>query len=597
MIQTARGIGASSGIAIGKAFVLPSWEWDVPEKKMDPSDLAKEFERLYEGVRSSKDEIQYIKNEISEMVGKEESTIFDAHLAILEDPVFMNEIQGIIQRQYKAAEVAVKEAIDHFVTMFDLLDDDYMKERALDIKDVGNRLLKHLLGAPEITLPTDANPYILVAKELSPSQLVHLNPKNVLGIVMLMGGKTSHSAIMARALGIPLVLGLEGKLKEPIQTGEKVVVDGEQGHVLVEPSVEVLAWYKERQRVFHHEMAELCKIKSLPAVTTDGHSIHLAANISSTRELDIAVQNGAESVGLFRTEFMYMDRIYPPNEMEQFTVYRELAQTFREKTVIIRTLDIGGDKPMDYLQIPEEDNPFLGYRAIRICLDRTDVFKTQLRAILRASAFGPIKVMFPMISSMEEIVAAKRILEESKQELREEGQAFNDDIPIGIMIEVPAAAAMADFLAEEVDFFSIGTNDLVQYTLAVDRMNEQIAHMYDPYHPAVLRLIRQTVEAAKQKGIHVGVCGEMAGDPRAVPLWVALGIDELSMSSRTIPRVKAAIRRTSCADSKSLASQLYLCRTKAEIEGVLGFDSPPPTSSFEQAEAAMKYVNSESIEQ
>ncbi|WP_084509301.1 phosphoenolpyruvate--protein phosphotransferase [Paenibacillus assamensis] len=597
MIQTARGIGASSGIAIGKAFVLPSWEWDVPEKKMDPSDLAKEFERLYEGVRSSKDEIQYIKNEISEMVGKEESTIFDAHLAILEDPVFMNEIQGIIQRQYKAAEVAVKEAIDHFVTMFDLLDDDYMKERALDIKDVGNRLLKHLLGAPEITLPTDANPYILVAKELSPSQLVHLNPKNVLGIVMLMGGKTSHSAIMARALGIPLVLGLEGKLKDPIQTGEKVVVDGEQGHVLVEPSAEVLAWYKERQRVFQDEMAELCKIKSLPAVTTDGHSIHLAANISSTRELDIAVQNGAESVGLFRTEFMYMDRIYPPNEMEQFTVYRELAQTFREKTVIIRTLDIGGDKPMDYLQIPEEDNPFLGYRAIRICLDRTDVFKTQLRAILRASDYGPIKVMFPMISSMEEIVAAKRILEEAKQELREEGQAFNEDIPIGIMIEVPAAAAMADFLAEEVDFFSIGTNDLVQYTLAVDRMNEQIAHMYDPYHPAVLRLIRQTVEAAKQKGIHVGVCGEMAGDPRAVPLWVALGIDELSMSSRTIPRVKAAIRRTSCEDSKGLASQLYRCRTKAEIEGVLGFESLPPTSSFEQAEAAMKYVNSESFEQ
>ncbi|MCR8845675.1 phosphoenolpyruvate--protein phosphotransferase [Paenibacillus sp. SC116] len=597
MIQTARGIGASSGIAIGKAFVLPSWEWDVPEKKMDPSDLAKEFERLYEGVRSSKDEIQYIKNEISEMVGKEESTIFDAHLAILEDPVFMNEIQGIIQRQYKAAEVAVKEAIDHFVTMFDLLDDDYMKERALDIKDVGNRLLKHLLGAPEITLPTDANPYILVAKELSPSQLVHLNPKNVLGIVMLMGGKTSHSAIMARALGIPLVLGLEGKLKDPIQTGEKVVVDGEQGHVLVEPSAEVLAWYKERQRVFHHEMAELCKIKSLPAVTTDGHSIHLAANISSTRELDIAVQNGAESVGLFRTEFMYMDRIYPPNEMEQFTVYRELAQTFREKTVIIRTLDIGGDKPMDYLQIPEEDNPFLGYRAIRICLDRTDVFKTQLRAILRASAYGPIKVMFPMISSMEEIVAAKRILEESKQELREEDQAFNEDIPIGIMIEVPAAAAMADFLAEEVDFFSIGTNDLVQYTLAVDRMNEQIAHMYDPYHPAVLRLIRQTVEAAKQKGIHVGVCGEMAGDPRAVPLWVALGIDELSMSSRTIPRVKAAIRRTSSADSKGLAVQLYRCRTKAEIEGVLGFESIPLTAAFEQAEAAIKYINPELLEQ
>jgi len=569
MTQKVQGIGASAGIAIGKAFVLPTWEWDVPEEKMDPADLAREFERLYDGIRSSKHEIEFIKSEIKEMVGSEESSIFDAHLAILEDPIFMNEIQGIIQRQYKAAEVAVKEAIDHFVTMFDLLDDEYMKERALDIKDVGNRLLKHLLGAPEITLPTDTQPYILVAKELSPSQLVHLNPKNVLGIVMLQGGKTSHSAIMARALGIPLVLGLEGKVAKPIQTGDTVIVDGEYGIVHIAPPQDVITCYEARRDAYVQEADELQKIVSLPAVTLDDFVVQLGANISSTRELNIADQNGAEGVGLFRTEFMYMDRSYPPSEAEQFTVYLEAAEHCKDNSVIIRTLDVGGDKPMDYLNLPEEDNPFLGYRAIRICLDRQDLFKTQLRAILRASAHGPIMVMFPMITSVNEVQAAKSILEQAKAELREEGLPFNEELPVGIMIEVPAAAMIADQLAKEVDFFSIGTNDLVQYTLAVDRMNEQIAHMYDPFHPAVLRLIRYTVQAAKQAGIMVGVCGEMAGDPRAVPIWLALGVNKLSMSSRSIPRVKAAVRRSTVEQCKRIADSVFESGTKEEIEMVL----------------------------
>lgn len=569
MTQKVQGIGASAGIAIGKAFVLPTWEWDVPEEKMDPADLAREFERLYDGIRSSKHEIEFIKSEIKEMVGSEESSIFDAHLAILEDPIFMNEIQGIIQRQYKAAEVAVKEAIDHFVTMFDLLDDEYMKERALDIKDVGNRLLKHLLGAPEITLPTDTQPYILVAKELSPSQLVHLNPKNVLGIVMLQGGKTSHSAIMARALGIPLVLGLEGKIAKPIQTGDTVIVDGEYGIVHIAPPQDVITCYEARRDAYVQEADELQKIVSLPAVTLDDFIVQLGANISSTRELNIADQNGAEGVGLFRTEFMYMDRSYPPSEAEQFTVYLEAAEHCKDNSVIIRTLDVGGDKPMDYLNLPEEDNPFLGYRAIRICLDRQDLFKTQLRAILRASAHGPIMVMFPMITSVNEVQAAKSILEQAKAELREEGLPFNEELPVGIMIEVPAAAMIADQLAKEVDFFSIGTNDLVQYTLAVDRMNEQIAHMYDPFHPAVLRLIRYTVQAAQQAGIMVGVCGEMAGDPRAVPIWLALGVNKLSMSSRSIPRVKAAVRRSTVEQCKRIADRVFESGTKEEIEMVL----------------------------
>ncbi|WCR29258.1 phosphoenolpyruvate--protein phosphotransferase [Paenibacillus thiaminolyticus] len=566
MTQKVQGIGASSGIAIGKAFVLPTWEWDVPEEKMDPSDLAREFERLYEGIRSSKDEIEFIKSEIREMVGNEESSIFDAHLAILDDPIFMNEIQGIIQRQYKAAEVAVKEAIDHFVTMFDLLDDEYMKERALDIKDVGNRLLKHLLGAPEITLPTDTQPYILVAKELSPSQLVHLNPKNVLGIVMLMGGKTSHSAIMARALGIPLVLGLEGKITRPVQTGDLVIVDGEHGMVYIEPPEQVVKQYVARHEAYAREMDELMKLVKLPAVTQDGLRISLSANISSTRELEIADQNGAEGVGLFRTEFMYMDRSYPPSEAEQLTVYRDAAEHYKDSQVIIRTLDIGGDKPMEYLNLPEEDNPFLGYRAIRICLDQQELFKSQLRAILRASAHGPVAIMIPMISSVEEIIAAKAVLEEAKAELRDEGLPFDEKLPVGIMVEVPAAALIADRLAEEVDFFSIGTNDLVQYTLAVDRMNEQIAHMYDPFHPAVLRLIRHTIEAAQARGIGISVCGEMAGDTRAVPLWIAMGVTKLSMSSRFIPRVKAAIHRATRTGSEQLAERIFSARSKAEID-------------------------------
>ncbi|CAH8769809.1 phosphoenolpyruvate--protein phosphotransferase [Paenibacillus dendritiformis] len=566
MTQKVEGIGASSGIAIGKAFVLPTWEWDVPEEKMDPSDLAREFERLYEGIRSSKDEIEFIKSEIREMVGNEESSIFDAHLAILDDPIFMNEIQGIIQRQYKAAEVAVKEAIDHFVTMFDLLDDEYMKERALDIKDVGNRLLKHLLGAPEITLPTDTQPYILVAKELSPSQLVHLNPKNVLGIVMLMGGKTSHSAIMARALGIPLVLGLEGKITRPVQTGDLVIVDGEHGIVYIEPPEQVVKQYEVRHEAYAREMDELKKLVKLPAVTQDGLTINLSANISSTRELEIADQNGAEGVGLFRTEFMYMDRSYPPSEAEQLAVYRDAAEHYKDSQVIIRTLDIGGDKPMEYLNLPEEDNPFLGYRAIRICLDQQELFKSQLRAILRASAHGPVAIMIPMISSVEEIIAAKAVLEQAKAELRDEGLPFDEKLPVGIMVEVPAAALIADRLAEEVDFFSIGTNDLVQYTLAVDRMNEQIAHMYDPFHPAVLRLIRHTIEAAQARGIGISVCGEMAGDTRAVPLWIALGVTKLSMSSRFIPRVKAAIHRATRTGSEQLAERIFAARSKAEID-------------------------------
>ncbi|CAH1190719.1 Phosphoenolpyruvate-protein phosphotransferase [Paenibacillus auburnensis] len=566
MIQ---GIGAAAGVAIGKAFVLPNWEWSLPDTQVNPVDLAKEFERLYEGIRTSKDEIEFIKKEFREVVGPEESSIFDAHLAILDDPVFMSEIRGIIERQYKAAEVAVKEAIDHFVAMFDLLDDEYMKERAVDIKDVGNRLLKHLLGAPEVTLPSDTQPYILVAKELSPSQLAHLNPVYVLGIVTMMGGKTSHSSIMARALGIPLVAGLENKLTSPIQTGDMLVMDGETGTVQIHPDETTVQAYAARRDKQQKKKEQLELLATVEAVTKDGASLHLAGNISSVKELDMALKYGAEGVGLFRTEFLYMDRHSFPTEEEQFEVYKLVAEKVGSNSVVIRTLDIGGDKHLDYFQLPEEQNPFLGYRAIRISLDRKDMFKTQLTAILRASHYGNVKLMFPMISSVEEVQAAKAILNEVKNELDEQGIPYNHKIPVGIMIEVPAAVMIAELLAEEVDFFSIGTNDLVQYVLAVDRMNEQIAHMYHPYHPAVLRMIRMTVQAARDVGIDVSVCGEMAADERSLPLWLELGIRTLSMSPQALLRVKHRTLNTLAAEAKEIAKACFRHRTSLQTEEVL----------------------------
>ncbi len=562
MIQ---GIGASAGIAIGRSFVLPNWEWELPEQKIDVADFAREFERVYEGIRTSKSEIEQIKDELRDVVGSEETHIFDAHIAILDDPVFMNEIQGIIQRQYKAAEVAVKEAIDHFVTMFDLLDDEYMKERALDIKDVGNRLLKHLLGAPEITLPSDTQPFILIAKELSPSQLAHINPQHVLGIVTLAGSTTSHSAIMARALGVPLVVGVETKLEEPIQTGQTIIIDGSDGTVFIEPVQQIIDAYTELHNAQSEAKKRLHGIAGHRPVTPDGKRLELAANISSFKELEIALSSGAHGVGLFRTEFLYMDRNRFPREEEQFEVYRSVAEKLGGEPLVIRTLDVGGDKQLDYFELPEEDNPFLGYRAIRISLDRQDLFKTQLRAILRASHYGQVKLMYPLISSVDEVRAANAVLDEAKRELEEAGHPYDKGIKIGIMIEVPAAVMIADLLAEEVDFFSIGTNDLVQFTLAVDRMNEEISHLYEPYHPALIRMLRMTVEAAKRAGISVGVCGELAGDLRALPIWLSLDVDEISMSSHSILQVKERLLCTSQEESREVFQQLQACRTSTEV--------------------------------
>jgi phosphoenolpyruvate-protein phosphotransferase (PTS system enzyme I) len=564
-----RGIGASDGIAMGKAFMIPTWEWDFPEKMIDVTDLAYEFERLYDGIRSSKDELKLIKQEIHEVVGQEESNIFDAHLAILEDPIFMNEIQGIIERQYKAAEVAVKEVIDKFVGMFDLIDDEYMKERALDIKDVGNRLLKHLLGDMEETVPPTDYPYILVAKELTPSQLAHLDPAKVLGLVTMVGGTHSHVAIMARAMSVPFVIGLEGKLLRPIQNGDFLIIDGQEGTLYINPDDAAIERYKARKSNWLEFKESLQELSNVPPMTVDNKMINLHANINSFKEIDQVVRNGASGVGLFRTEYLYMDRDSLPSEEEQFEVYKHAAAKLNGLPIVIRTLDIGGDKKLDYMPMAKEDNPFLGYRAIRISLGRKDLFKTQLKAILRASVFGYVRIMYPMITTLNEIKEANAILEEAKQELSALGYDFDSNIEVGITIEVPAAALIADVLASEVNFLSIGTNDLVQYVLAVDRMNENIAHMYDPYHPAVIRLLKHIIDAGKRVGVPVGVCGELAGDIRALPIWLGLGFEELSISIQTLLQVKHRLLSSNYAKCQKLVESILACKTSQEIHSLL----------------------------
>ena len=561
-----RGFGGASGFAIGRAFVLPSLELELPDKLVDVADLAVEFEKLYEGIRCSKSEIENIKQDISDLIGEEESNIFNAHLAILEDPIFMNEIQGLMQRHYKAAEVAVKETIDKFVSMFDLLDDDYMKERAADIKDVGNRLLKHLLGDWEEADPPADTPYILVAKELSPSHLARLDSAQVLGVVTMLGGTTSHAAIMLRAMGIPFVMGMENRLPAAIQTGDILVIDGDEGSVIVNPPQDVIAVYEEKRSRAAANLERLKQIAHVPTVTKDSVKMELKVNISSAKELDMALKYGAKGVGLFRTEFLYMDRVSLPLEDEQYEVYREAAVKLGERPLVIRTLDIGGDKSVSFMNLPQEDNPALGYRAIRILLDCRELFKTQLKAILRASLHGNIRIMYPMISSVDEVRQANEILEQAKQELTEEGKPFKGDTPVGIMIEVPAAVVVADLLAEEVQFFSIGTNDLIQYALAVDRMNETVSSLYDPYHPAVLRLLKQVADAAKASGIPVSVCGELAGDPEAIPLWLGLGIHELSMSVQCLLPVKEQVLQSDAQTGRSFLEEALRLRRSSEIK-------------------------------
>jgi phosphotransferase system enzyme I (PtsI) len=564
-----KGIAAAPGIVIGRAVVKKEEAIRVERRVLEREQAAAEVERFRDGVKAADRDLERIKEKARREMGVEEARIFEAHQLFLQDPEFVGAIEAKIESELVNAEAALEEVRDSFVAIFESMDNEYMRERAADLRDVSQRLLKKLLGVDDQWGADFADPVVLVVHDLTPSDTAQLDREKVKGFVTNIGGRTSHSAIMARTMEIPAVVGLSD-ITELLQTGDLVIVDGLEGDVLVRPEPAVVATYAEKQREYHKQKETWARLVQEATVTADGHRVELAANIGNPQDAVQAVQNGAEGVGLFRTEFLYMGRDQFPTEEEQFEAYKSAAETMgKERPVVIRTLDIGGDKELSYLSLPKELNPFLGYRAIRLCLDRTELFKTQLRALLRASAYGNIKIMYPMIATLAELRQANRILDEVKAELREQRISFNEELEVGIMIEVPAAAMIADQLAKEADFFSIGTNDLIQYTMAADRMNEQVSYLYDPYHPAILRLIHQVIKAAHQEGKWVGMCGEMAGEAHAIPILLGLGLDEFSMSATSILRARHLLKQLSYRELQETARHVLALESGEEIKAYI----------------------------
>ncbi|MFS0612729.1 phosphoenolpyruvate--protein phosphotransferase [Lederbergia ruris] len=560
------GIAASRGIAIAKAYRLV--EPDLTFEKKTVSDPTAEVDRLQGALDTSKQELELIKNQAEAELGKDKADIFEAHLLVLSDPELIASIEDKINTEKVNAEQALKDTTDMFITMFEQMDNEYMRERAADIRDVTKRVLSHLLGVEIVNPSMISEEVVVVAEDLTPSDTAQLNRKFVKGFTTNIGGRTSHSAIMARSLEIPAVVGTKEATKK-INNGDMLIVDGLQGEIHINPSTEVLAEYKAKQQQFEAEKAELAKLVNEKSVSADGHQVELAANIGTPDDLEGVLHNGAEAVGLYRTEFLYMGRTELPTEEEQFESYKKVLEGMEGKAVVVRTLDIGGDKNLPYLDLPEEMNPFLGFRAIRLCLEQQDIFRTQLRALLRASAYGNLKIMFPMIATLDEFREAKQILEEEKQKLVSEGISVAEHIETGIMVEIPSTAVMADLFAKEVDFFSIGTNDLIQYTMAADRMNERVSYLYQPYSPAILRLVKMVIDAAHKEGKWAGMCGEMAGDELAIPLLLGLGLDEFSMSATSILRARAQIAKLSKQEMENLAKEaLQMSNTADVLEAV-----------------------------
>ena len=562
-----KGIAASPGIEIGKVYVFKKQAFSIDKSPIAPEQAENEAIRLKRAVEDSKNQIHAIIERTRE-AGEEYAEIFEAHLMILEDAVFINKIADKIKGELITAEYATQQIAEQYIEQFNSMGDAYFKERAADVKDIGDRIVRSLLGIETKSLSGIVEKVIIIAEDLTPSDTAQLNKNFVLAFAVDMGGRTSHTSIMARSMEIPAVVGL-CDFSQKAKDGDLVIVDGNEGIVILNPDAETLKLYQEKKEEYLKDYSELCKLKNEPCKTVCGRRIEICANIGSPADCCGASDKGAEGCGLFRTEFLYMDRTTLPDEEEQFNAYREVVESMAPNPVIIRTLDIGGDKKLPYLDMPAEQNPFLGWRAIRICLERTDIFKTQLRAILRASSFGKVRIMFPMISGISEIRKAKQILKEVQEELEEEGIPFDKDLEIGIMIEIPSAAVTADLLAKEVDFFSIGTNDLIQYTLAADRMNERISHLYDPLHPAVLRLIKHVVDVSHKAGIWTGMCGEMAGDAVAAPILLGLGLDELSMSAVSIPHVKKVIRSMNYKDAVKLAEDALNLKEPDEIRAMV----------------------------
>ncbi len=564
-MKVVEGVLASNGITIARAYCLESSSFKISKKQIN--EHSEEISRFQDAIKQAKLEIDQIKERTEMRLGTEKASIFSAQLLILEDPEFIGEVTDKIKSENVNAEYAANVIADKLVSLFEAIENDYMRERATDIRDVTDRLIAILLHVelPNLDLITDE--VIIVAEDLTPSVTAQLDKQYIKGFVTNIGGRTSHTAIMARSMGIPAVVGTKN-IMEKVKNNDLLIVDGEEGYVIINPTEEKIKEYHEKKKQFELKSEELKKLINTKTVTADGHSIELSANIGTPEEVQNVLEHGAEGIGLYRTEFLYMNRDQLPNEEEQFAAYKRVLEEMKNKPVVIRTLDIGGDKELPYLHFPKEMNPFLGMRAIRYCLENKTVFRTQLRALLRASKFGNLKIMFPMIATLEELREAKQLLQDERDVLLAEGVLLAESIKIGMMIETPASVAMADHFAKEVDFFSIGTNDLIQYTMAADRMNENISYLYQPFNPAILRSISRVIEAAHNEGIRVGMCGEMAGDNLAIPVLLALGLDEFSMSPSSILPARLQLTKLS-REMTNLKKELLHLQTAADVHDYL----------------------------
>ncbi|AIS53231.1 phosphoenolpyruvate-protein phosphotransferase PtsI [Thermoanaerobacter kivui] len=563
-----KGVAASPGIAIGKVFLYTKEKAVINVQNIDESKVEYEIERFKKALQVTQQQIKKIKEDALREFGPDKAEIFEAHFMLASDPELIEGVESMIKNERITADNAVNKVIEQNASVMESLNDEYLKERAVDLRDVGSRIINNLLGVKSMSLSDLEEQVIIIAKDLTPSDTATMKKEMVLGFATDVGGRTSHTAIMARSLEIPAVVGL-GNVTSLVSEGDTIIVDGLEGVVIVNPHENTINEYKTKKENYDKKVEKLRKLKDLPAVTPDGKKVMLVANIGTPKDVKSALANGAEGVGLFRTEFLYMDRTTLPTEEEQFEAYKEVAEKMEGRPVTIRTLDIGGDKELPYLNMQKEMNPFLGYRAIRLCLDRKDIFKTQLRALLRASAYGNIHIMYPMISSITDVRRANAVLNEVKAELDKEGIKYDKNVKVGIMVEIPSAAITADILAKEVDFFSIGTNDLCQYTLAVDRMDEHVKDYYQPFNPAILRLIKLVIDAAHKEGKFAAMCGEMAGDPLATVILLGLGLDEFSMSSTSIPTIKDIIRNTEYEKAKEIVEKVLNMAEAEEIQKMM----------------------------
>jgi phosphotransferase system enzyme I (PtsI) len=563
MVQSLKGIGASAGIAIAKAYRLEEPELNVEKSSVE--NIEAEVQRFDAAIKQSTSELEQIKEHAFKELGEDKAAIFAAHLLVLSDPELINPIKDKMATEKVNAEFALQEVANMFISMFESMDNEYMKERAADIRDVTKRVMSHLLG---VTIPNPSmisEEVIIIAEDLTPSDTAQLNRQYVKGFTTDIGGRTSHSAIMARSLEIPAVVGTK-TVTADIENGVLVILDGLAGTVIVDPSADMVKEYEEKKAAYEAQKEEWAKLVNERTVSKDGQHVELAANIGTPEDVKGVLENGGEGVGLYRTEFLYMGRTQLPTEDEQFDSYKAVLERMEGKPVVVRTLDIGGDKELPYLDLPKEMNPFLGFRAIRLCLEEQDIFRTQLRALLRASTFGNLKIMFPMIATLGEFRQAKAILLEEKAKLQAEGVVVSETIELGIMVEIPSTAVMAEQFAKEVDFFSIGTNDLIQYTMAADRMNERVSYLYQPYNPAILRLVKMVIDAAHKEGKWAGMCGEMAGYEIAIPILLGLGLDEFSMSASSILQARSQILKLSKAEMNAVIEQLLNMDTAEEVE-------------------------------